>query len=153
VNWWRQFLEWFKPKPKPPSNPGGVKFASQVMPIESFDAKKLLSLHNAERFKHALAPLLPGPKLSVDAQARASHAASVNLTGPHLHDGFAPHPGDIKAGENAAMGQADSASVMADWMSSSGHRANILDPQFSRMGCGRATSVDKICYWYSIFAG
>lgn len=139
MNWWQRFLEWFKPTPTPP--------------IEPFDATDLAARHNAERVKHALPPLLVDSRLNIDAQARASHAAAVNLTAPHLHDGFAPHAGDVKDGENAAMGQADAASVMADWMSSPGHRANILDPKFTRLGCGRATSKDLKTYWFIVFEG
>ena len=158
MTWWRRFLGWFRPTPKPEPpptpNPPGPKYASQGTRIEPFSSAYLATLHDAERARHALPRLLLDTRrLEIDAQARATQAAAVNLTGPHLHDGFAPRPGDVKTGENAAMGQADSESLMADWMSSPGHRANILDPGFSRIGCGRATSKDLVTYWYCLFAG
>lgn len=145
MTWWARFLDWFKPAPR---------FASQVMPIEPFDAIGLARLHDVERLKVGLPRLLFATTLNVDAMARASHAAAVNLTAPHLHDGFkAVDYDDVRKGENAAMGQADSASVMAGWMASEGHRRNILDPKFSWIGCGRATSKDLVTYWYCVFAG
>lgn len=139
MTWFARFFSWFK--------------HTLRTPIEPFSPTNLAALHNAERSKNALPPLLVDSRLNVDAMARATHAAAVNLTAPHLHDGFAPKPGDVKDGENAAMGQADSASVMADWMGSPGHRANILDPKFSRIGCGRATSADQVTYWFCVFGG
>ena len=39
-----------------------------------------------------------------------------------------------RAGENIAIGQTDPAQVLAAWMGSPGHRANIMDPRFSRIG-------------------
>lgn len=39
-------------------------------------------------------------------------------------------------GENIAEGFGDVASVMAAWMKSAGHRANILSPRFTHMGLG-----------------
>jgi uncharacterized protein YkwD len=144
MTWFARFLDWFKPTPR---------FTSQSRPIEPFSPTDLAAMHNAERARNALPPLLVDSRRNRDAHMRANYSAEVNLTAPHLHDGFAPHPGDVKSGENAAMGQADSASVMADWMGSPGHRANILDPKFSRIGCGRATSASRVTYWYCVFGG
>jgi uncharacterized protein YkwD len=39
-------------------------------------------------------------------------------------------------GENIAMGQATAAALMDDWMTSPGHRANILKPEFTHLGVG-----------------
>jgi uncharacterized protein YkwD len=43
--------------------------------------------------------------------------------------------------ENIARGQGDIRSVMADWMTSPGHRANILNPQVTQYGFAGAGSV------------
>lgn len=50
------------------------------------------------------------------------------------------------AGENIAWGQPDAAKVMAAWMASSGHRSNILKPEFRKMGIGKTYS-----YWTQVF--
>ena len=39
-------------------------------------------------------------------------------------------------GENIAQGQLTPQEVMTDWMNSPGHRENILDPSFRRLGVG-----------------
>jgi uncharacterized protein YkwD len=41
-------------------------------------------------------------------------------------------------GENIAYGQPDPASVMTAWMNSPGHRANILNCSYTRLGVGVA---------------
>lgn len=40
------------------------------------------------------------------------------------------------AGENLAMGYSSAESVVAAWMNSSGHRANLLSANYTRMGLG-----------------
>ena len=42
------------------------------------------------------------------------------------------------AGENIAAGQPTASSVHQAWMNSSGHRANILNGSFARIGVGHA---------------
>ena len=56
------------------------------------------------------------------------------------------------AGENIAMGQKSAASVMDGWMHSSGHRANILDASYEKIGVGYAVSAAGTPYWVQIFA-
>lgn len=51
-------------------------------------------------------------------------------------------------GENIARGQSDARQVMASWMASEGHRANILNCEFSRVGVG--VDVDGM-YWTQDF--
>lgn len=51
--------------------------------------------------------------------------------------------------ENIAHGRFDTARVLSIWMNSSGHRANVLDPRFSRYGLAYApdpTDKDRR-YW------
>jgi uncharacterized protein YkwD len=43
--------------------------------------------------------------------------------------------------ENIARGQSDIRSVLADWMTSPGHRSNILNPQVTQYGFAGAGSV------------
>ena len=61
-------------------------------------------------------------------------------------------------GENIAAGQRTEAEVMSDWMSSSGHRANILNCEFEEIGVALVYlandpgSVDYHYYWTEDFA-
>ena len=54
------------------------------------------------------------------------------------------------AGENIAMGYASPQAVVEGWMNSSGHRANILSPNFTKIGVGY---VAKGNYWTQMFLG
>ena len=45
-----------------------------------------------------------------------------------------------KLGENIAFNYAGASEVVAGWMNSSGHRANLLDPAFTEIGVGIAYS-------------
>lgn len=56
-----------------------------------------------------------------------------------------------KFGENLAYGQEDPAEVVQAWMDSEGHRANILTPEFNRIGIS-AYNDDGIYYWSQEFA-
>ena len=54
------------------------------------------------------------------------------------------------AGENIARGQRSAAEVVADWMASSGHRANILNAGFTKIGVGYVADGN---YWTQMFIG
>lgn len=54
------------------------------------------------------------------------------------------------AGENIAKGQKTPSEVVSAWMNSSGHRANILNKSFSKIGVGY---VKEGNYWTQMFIG
>ena len=54
------------------------------------------------------------------------------------------------AGENIARGQATPQAVVNAWMNSAGHRANILNSSFTRIGVGY---VAEGRYWTQMFIG
>lgn len=60
------------------------------------------------------------------------------------------------AGENISAGKADVDDVFAWWMSSDGHRANILKPEFTLLGAGYAFMPQDPRqfhhYWVLVFA-
>ncbi len=51
------------------------------------------------------------------------------------------------SGENIAQGQPDAAEALNDWMQSTHHRANILNPNFTRFGIGHSCAI-----WVQTFA-
>ncbi len=55
------------------------------------------------------------------------------------------------AGENIAQGQRDAAAVHNAWMNSSGHRRNILNGAFGRIGVGLEECAGRM-YWTQVFA-
>lgn len=54
------------------------------------------------------------------------------------------------AGENIAMGMSTPEEVVSAWMQSDGHRANILDPDFTHIGVGYEPAMQ---IWTQIFVG
>ena len=56
-------------------------------------------------------------------------------------------------GENVAAGYRNASDVVDGWMNSPGHRANILNPGFTRIGVAVATSADDTPYWTMVLSG
>ncbi|MGB8858820.1 MAG: CAP domain-containing protein [Ilumatobacteraceae bacterium] len=50
-------------------------------------------------------------------------------------------------GENVAAGQADCDTVVAAWLASSAHRANILNSAFQHVGVGLVLGENGVPYW------
>ncbi|MGE7760069.1 CAP domain-containing protein [Peribacillus sp. NPDC097895] len=57
------------------------------------------------------------------------------------------------AGENIAAGQPSAEAVMSSWMNSPGHKANILNKNYSKIGIGHATGGKYSHYWTQQFIG
>ena len=78
-------------------------------------------------------------------RAARSHSASMLRTGVFTHGDFALRMRRFGvrgsyAGENLAWGVGDNASaraIVAEWLASPPHRANLLRPGFRRIGLGR----------------
>ncbi|MEU8683124.1 peptidoglycan DD-metalloendopeptidase family protein [Streptomyces sp. NPDC048611] len=118
-------------KPKPAPSPAPV--------AES----EVLKLVNAERAKAGVGNLVADKALDDYATKWSKRQAA---EGRMFHSGL-DFPGSPK-GENVAKGYESAEAVMKGWMSSPGHRANILDRDFTKMGVGRVGD-----YWTQVFAG
>jgi uncharacterized protein YkwD len=111
-------------------------------------------LVNVERKKRGLR-LLKGN--SVLAQIASGHARDMyhreyfshqSTDGRTMRDRFEDANFDFRyAGENIARGQKTAQRVMTAWMNSPGHRKNILNPRFGRIGVAKAGTV-----WVQNFA-
>ena len=55
------------------------------------------------------------------------------------------------AGENIAWGQRSPEEVMNGWMNSSGHRANILNSSFKKIGVVYYVEANGRTYWTQLF--
>lgn len=55
------------------------------------------------------------------------------------------------AGENIAWGQKTPQEVMKGWMNSDGHRANILNKNFTTIGVGYYKNASGVNYWTQLF--
>lgn len=116
---------------------------------------EVLSLVNNERSKQGLRPLTLNWELSRVAKIK-SQDMSNNRYFSHQSPTYGS-PFDMMqnfgityrtAGENIAMGQTNATQVMRDWMNSSGHRANILNRNFTELGVGKYGT-----YWTQQFIG
>lgn len=56
--------------------------------------------------------------------------------------------------ENIAAGNEDAAQTFEQWRTSPGHNANMLDPDFTKVGLGRALGGGTYgVYWTNVFGG
>ncbi len=118
--------------------------------------KEVAALVNAERAKEGLSPLTISTKVQAAAQVRAGESAQLfSHTRPNgtsfataLKEQNVSYKG---AGENIAWGQKTPEAVMKAWMNSSGHRANIMNPNFTTIGVGYYVNANGTPYWCQLF--
>lgn len=124
----------------------------------SADEQKVLDLTNAERKKADLPPLMVNAKLFAAARAHSTNMAAKEVLAHEL-DGknFDARVRDQGyrlgyGGENCAMGQESPAEAVSSWMSSEGHKANILGKNYKEIGIGIAKDAKGQRYWTQVFA-
>jgi uncharacterized protein YkwD len=108
-----------------------------LRPIEA----NLVQYTNAQRAKFGLAALEIDPGL-MDSARR--HAAWMAGNGRLVHT-------SQPVAENIAMGQPHSSRAVGDWMNSSGHRANILNRTFRRIGVAAYRTASGTVFWCQQF--
>ncbi len=130
-------------------NTTSVQFGA-ARPVAMGDIEtRLVAEVNAERAKRGL------PALRVDAElARAAAVRAAEIVQKFSHtrpDGSAWSTVSASAyGENIAMGQRTVDKVMAAWMSSQGHRENILRASYGSVGVC-AVNANGVVYWVQLF--
>lgn len=119
--------------------------------------REVIRLVNAERAKYGLAALTEDAALTRTARMKSQD----------MHDrGYFDHNSPTygtpfqlmksqgityrTAGENIAMGYRTPEAVVNAWMNSSGHRANILNASYTKIGVGYVESGN---YWTQHFTG
>ena len=120
---------------------------AQVAPPEA----AVVTLVNAERVKAGLKPVVAEPRLARVAAAHAADMARNSFVGHVGSDGAGMIERTLRAGygyayiaENVAGGQKSAATAVASWMSSGGHRRNILAPEATQMGVGHAIEGGRV---------
>ena len=121
---------------------------------------EVIRLVNVERAKAGLQALTADGSLNTTATLKSQDMAK-NSYFDHTSPTYGS-PFDLMkkygisyhaAGENIAMGQTSPAQVMAGWMNSVGHRANILNTSFTKIGVGVAQNPNGRYYWTQHFIG
>jgi uncharacterized protein YkwD len=115
--------------------------------------KALLEAHNRERAREDKPALELDPRLTEAATAHSRDMAEQEQMSHEGSDGSTSSERVRRAGykflregENVAAGQTHVDELMAAWMDSSGHRANILG-DFTQMGAARVRGKDGRFYW------
>jgi uncharacterized protein YkwD len=133
-------------------------------------AREVLELVNAARRQPrrcgrqrfaATHPLALDTTLSTVARLHAGEMATHGTMRHRGSDGSQPAERVTRAGyewrtvaENVAAGQRDAEAVVAHWLASPGHCANIMGPQFAEMGLGFAIAPRSTAriYWAQVLA-
>lgn len=119
-------------------------------------ASEVVRLTNSARSQNGYAALVEDGALSEAAAVRAREIArSFSHTRPSgasfssaLSESGVSY---LRAGENIAYGQKSASEVVNAWMNSPGHRANILNSSYSRIGSA-SVNIDGTLYWVQLFA-
>jgi uncharacterized protein YkwD len=125
----------------------------------SFDsgmAEAVLSLVNEARAAQEdplLSPLTWSSTLVTSAKLRAPEIvvkwSHTRPDGTEWYTAFSSNPGKI--GENIAKGQTSAQQVFESWMASDGHKKNILDADFTKMGIA-CYYCNETYYWVQHFS-
>ena len=133
------------PAPAPVSTVNDSSFEMQV-----------LNLCNQQRAAYGLAPLSwEASNLAPGAAVRAQEITALfSHTRPDGSSCFTAVRNPGRLGENIAAGQRTPAEVVDDWMNSPGHRANILNGKFTKLGVGYVYVPGDMYghYWVQMFS-
>ncbi|MGG0937078.1 CAP domain-containing protein [Brevibacillus centrosporus] len=143
-----------QPVQQPAATPQPAKQAHQQVDASSV-MKQVADLVNQERAKAGLKPVELDASLNKVAKAKAADMSNNNYfdhTNPTYGSPFDMMKqfgvSYMTAGENIAMGQRTADEVMNQWMNSEGHRQNIMNPSFTKIGVSFVNG-----YWVQEFIG
>ncbi|MFJ3950687.1 CAP domain-containing protein [Streptomyces sp. Je 1-4] len=144
-----------KPAAKTSPAPAASPSAAKATATASGATARVVELVNDERRKAGCSPLTVNAKLTKAAQDHSKDMADHRNMSHTGSDGSSPEDRITRAGydwssygENVAYGYSTPESVMEGWMTSPGHKRNILDCSFKEIGVGHAQPDD---YWTQDF--
>lgn len=142
-------------QPVPDTKPETNQPETPPMQEETGYAQQVLNLVNQERSARGLGALTLDNSLSNVAYLHSKDMSDNNFFSHNNLKGETPFDRIKKAsisyktaGENIAMGYKSPEAVVDGWMNSDGHRANILNASFTKMGLGYYNN-----YWTQLFIG
>ena len=140
----------------------GLSSLVLVRPAEVWSADNpAVQVHevtNAERRKAGLPELAASAQLNQAAQTYAQVLAAGSCWAhtcgpvPDLAERvrLAGYTGSAYLGENIASGAPSPQAVLATWLESAPHRANLLNPGYTELGVGVAQSSSQERYWVMV---
>jgi uncharacterized protein YkwD len=134
----------------------GISASSKQKPVQAASSAvseptiaQLLTLVNAERAKHGVAPLKEDPRLDASAQMKANDEIAYDYYG-HISPAGSPNAGNsshnyifstgiscIDSSENLDE-NSTSPAALAAWIASPAHHAAMIDAKYSLTGFGVA---------------
>ena len=135
--------------------------AIEARVLELVNAARAESRRCGRRRFEAVPPLTLSRLLTDAASLHARDMAEQGSLGHRGSDGSQPAERVSRAGyrwqavgENVAAGQSSAEAVVAGWLQSPGHCANIMGSQFTEMGVAFAPAPSKnpSIYWAQVFA-
>lgn len=137
--------------------PAGDAGADISIQNETFELE-VIRLVNEERISRGFHPLRLNTDLRDAARAHNQDMITNNFFDHQGSDGslpwdracdqgFTPYGLNCYVGENIAGGQSSPASVFNSWMTSQGHRENMLNPVYREIGVGHTTGGIYNHYW------
>ena len=143
-------------EPSQPAEPSQPSESPSAVAANAYE-REVIRLVNAERAKYGLGALQEDAALT-----RTARMKSQDMHDNRYFDHNSPTYGTPfqlmksqgvsyrTAGENIAMGYATPEAVVSAWMNSPGHRANILNASYTKIGVGYVASGN---YWTQHFTG
>lgn len=118
--------------------------------------KRVVELVNEERARAGLSALELDMGITAAANVRA---VEIKQSFSHTRPDGSSFSTALKeqgvsyrgSGENIAWGQKSPEQVMSAWMNSEGHRANILNAAFRKIGIGYYQDQNGVNYWVQLF--
>ena len=143
--------------PAPVEKPQDQTIAPQAQSVATEYEKKVVELVNIQRRANGLAPVELSEELCVKARVKSQDMAT-NRYFDHNSPTYGSPFSMMSAlgvtyryaGENIAMGYSTPEAVVNAWMNSEGHRANILNANYSTLGVGYVADGN---YWTQWFIG
>lgn len=141
---------------------GTVKKTFKILSAQDYKlwkyTKDVVTLVNKERTSRGLKELKLNETLYNKAMIRSKELVKLfSHTRPNGTSCFTVLEGISYRcmGENIAAGQRTPKEVVTDWMNSPGHRANILSPDFTKIGVGLVYNSNSVYgyFWTQIFLG
>ena len=112
-------------------------------------AREVVRQVNMEREKRGLRPLSVDPNLTAAANIRAKEIVQ-KFSHTRPNGSRAVTVSDFAYAENIARGQKTPDKVMAAWLTSDGHRQNILRASYASIGVS-CIRVGNVYYWVQLF--
>ena len=145
-----------KPETTPPSEDTNTPENKPEADKELTFAEQVVELVNQERTKAGLNAVTLDQNIASAALVRAKEIeTSFSHTRPNgskFSTALTEQGVTFKgAGENIAWGQKSPEAVMQAWMNSKGHRANILNKNFTKIGVGYYQNAAGRNFWTQLF--